>query len=141
MKTANFPLAAMYNGKFPFEVGVNDWLISITDFGNKVQPTPIPFQRVYEFAFEDTNDEYSAASMTVMQAISMAHIIKDARDFRCNVWVHCHAGICRSGAVVQLLIDLGWTFEPNSISPVRNPNTLVYNMLRKQFPELEQSWD
>ena len=75
------------------------------------------------------------------QALQIATFIKEARDLKKNVWANCHAGICRSGAVVSLLVDLGWEYADSAESPGRIPNHLVYDKVRKHFPELKQSWD
>jgi protein-tyrosine phosphatase len=70
----------------------------------------------------------------------MANFIMKARALNKNVWVHCHAGVCRSGAVVEVLSLLGWTVS-SQYSPRRIPNTHVFKLLRLQFEELKNSWE
>jgi hypothetical protein len=143
MKTANFPRATIQgiNGQnFPFKDSKYDWLISITDFNGTDVEVEYQFERVLFLKFNDT-DKVGQGEISNDQALEIATFIKEARDLKKNVWVNCHAGICRSGAITSLLIDLGWEYKDSSQSPGRIPNHLVYDKVRKHFPELKQSWD
>jgi len=136
--TANFPRAVVQT-RFPFELDHRDWLISINDAASMEPEIKANFEKIFFFFFDDETPPWDGV-MQPEQAIEMANVIKQARDLEKNIWVHCHAGICRSGAVVELLGLLGWTIV-NDFSPARLPNTHVFTLLRQQFPELEQSWD
>lgn len=143
MYTANFPRAVIQglnDNSFPFEVTDLDWLVSITDFGNADVVVEKPFGRVLYVRFDDVVDP-SDRSITADQAASIAAFLLDARDAGANVWVNCHAGTCRSGAVSTLAADLGWERKHHYLSPKAIPNTLVYNAIRRYFPEMCQSWD
>jgi hypothetical protein len=143
MKTANFPRATLVNKNFPFTLTEKDWLISITDKGgvNLLQTKDI-FNNVLFMQFQDTNNtDPMANGITDAQALEIAEFIKDAKHFKKNVWVNCHAGVCRSGAIVSLLIDLGWEFQDSSMSPMRIPNYLVFKKVSSHFDELKQSWN
>ena len=144
MKTANFPRAAIMKvgaRYFPFPVTENDWLISITDKGNEGAKVAYPFDKILYMEFDDTNDEINGNAITAFQAAQIASFIRDAKELKKNVWVNCHAGICRSGAVVSVLKDLGWETVDHPESPGRIPNHLVYTKVRKNFPELMNSWE
>jgi hypothetical protein len=143
MKTANFPrgtIQGLPGHHFPFKTDESDWLISITDRGGtdvKVQPQ---FNRILFLQFNDT-DKLGSGELSPDQALQIATFIKEARVLQKNVWANCHAGICRSGAIVTLLMDLGWQLADSDESPRRLPNYLVYDKVRRHFPELKQSWD
>lgn len=145
MKTANFPRAAVMNvaGRhFPFPVTEQDWLISICDHDVPNATIHYPFDEILFMRFDDVSEEGpNLASISGEQAAEIANFIKRARAEKKNVWVNCHAGICRSGAIVSLLGDLGWEVVKHAESPGRIPNHLVYDKVRKHFPEVRQSWD
>lgn len=143
MKTANFPrgtIQGLQGRNFPFKTSEDDWLISITDFNGSDVDVEYRFDRILFMKFNDTlkpND----GGITPDQAREIAEFIKEAREKQKNVWANCHAGICRSGAIVSLLVDLGWELADSDASPGRIPNHVVYDSVRKHFPELKQSWD
>lgn len=157
MKTANFPRSIINEtyGEFPFVVGDDDWLISIADIGAYNTAPKVKFGNVLFMNFADV--EFSTpngkptrkaleklammGAMTGPQAQQIAEFIREARALKKNVWVNCHAGMCRSGAVVRLLLELGWEEAKYPGQPTRVPNLLVYDRVRKHFPELSQSWD
>lgn len=145
VKTANFPRDVIYGQhgfSFPFSVGEDDWLISIAERNRENVKPEKPFARVLFMKFNDTEKaETEAGRIMPDEALEVANFIKEAKAAQKNVWVNCHAGICRSGAIVSLLIDLGWEYADSSLSPSRIPNWFVYNAVRKHFPELKQSWD
>lgn len=143
MKTANFPRGTIQgiNGhNFPFGTDENDWLISITDSNGTDVKVEFQFQRILFMQFNDTQ-KIGKGEITDDQAAEIARFIKEAKELGKNIWVNCHAGICRSGAIVSLLVDLGWEYADSRESPGRIPNHLVYDKVRKHFPELKQSWD
>lgn len=144
MKTANFPRAViegLRGQEFPFELSEDDWLISITDFDGEDAKVQQYFPRVLFMKFDDVSDKKNRKGISNEHAREIAQFILEAREQQKNVWVNCHAGICRSGAVVSLLIDLGWEYRDSATSPGRIPNHLVYDKVRKHFPEVSQSWD
>lgn len=157
MKTGNFPRSVIIEtyGRFPFATDEDDWLISIADKDALNANPKARFGRVLFLNFQDVELNTADGKMTdkarealaKMGAITpaqgeqIAEFIKEARDQKKNVWANCHAGICRSGAVVRLLSELGWEVADHDLIPDRIPNLLVYNRIRKHFPELHQSWD
>ncbi len=141
MKTGNFPRWVIEGGLLPFRVGDQDWLISITDKQHPDLRTPLSFEHILFVQFNDTHD-VGQGEITETDAVLIAEFIKSARAHQKNLYANCHAGVCRSGAIVSLLIDLGdWEDARCRLSPERIPNLLVYHRVRQHFPELEQSWD
>ena len=117
----------------------NAILIQISDPGVS-HPTPKKkFKETYQLNFLDadesdvTNDVCAWESsvlykcgyedlITPTQAEYLCKILVSAMDDQHNVIVHCHAGICRSGAVVEVGSILG--FEPTNRRH-RIPNMMV----------------
>jgi predicted protein tyrosine phosphatase len=142
MKTANFPRSYIIEtyGRFPFHCDEEDWLISIADPAAYNAVPKARFDRVLFMNFADVEED-NCGGIGEDQAAQIADFIKEARTLKKNVWVNCHMGMCRSGAVVRLLGELGWEIASYSGQPERIPNLRVYEMVRKHFPELQQSWD
>ena len=142
--TANFPREVIETG-FPMEpISENDWLISIIDPGDPQIKPANKFNRVFSFEFDDCDPfpfcNCNEQPMQEWQAMEMARIIREASHLNKNLWVHCTAGICRSGAVVEILKLLGWR-SVNEFSPKRLPNIHVFRSLRLQFDELKDNWE
>ena len=74
-------------------------------------------------------------SCTYKQAREIAAFIKQAQKERANVFVNCHAGISRSGAVVDILTKLGWHDMSFPWQRIRHPNPVAWNRLSICFPE------
>jgi protein tyrosine phosphatase len=62
----------------------------------------------------------------------LAKILLEAKRDRSNVIVHCHAGVCRSGAVAQAGIDIG--FQDTEV--FRSPNLRVKKMVSNEVLNL-----
>jgi len=143
MKTANFPrdiITGKAGFSFPFEVTSDDWLISICSRNDEDARVEKKFDEVLFMKFDDVGSNHPGR-ITPAEAKEIADFIKAAREQQKNVWVNCHAGICRSGAIASLLVDLGWDYADSTLSPGQIPNHFVYDMVRRHFPELRQSWD
>lgn len=82
----------------------NTVLIQISD-PPRESPTPsAKFKHVYEFWFDDIEEEtgpHGELGIQDDQAMEIANIIRNAYDNGYDIIVHCHAGLCRSGAVAQ----------------------------------------
>lgn len=137
MKTANLSRKVAEN--FPFPRTPQDWMISISCHDHDAPNLP-EFDKLLSCVFDDVDDD-EPHTITVEQAQQIAEFINEAKKLEKNVWVHCHAGICRSGAVVEVLLLLGWHFVDNDFSESRIPNKTVFNRIRQQFPELRYSWE
>lgn len=115
-------------------MGDNAMLIQITD---PAYYPPIPkqdFKVVIAFEFLDAEDEDiekygypEEALISDSQAANIVALLNTALQSNMNVLVHCHAGICRSGAVVEVASMMGFT----PTDRFRAPNFRVKNKLMK----------
>ncbi len=124
-----------------FEAGENSMLIQIVDPAYEF-PTPLKqFREVHQFEFLDveadglTNNgegEWSDVgefACTQEQADRLVELLQHAMDNRMNVLVHCHAGVCRSGAVCEVGVMMG--FDDTEV--FRSPNLLVKHLMMKRL--------
>lgn len=108
------------------DAGPNSMLIQISDIISE-HPAPLKaFKEIHQFNFEDIEEDEEWAC-TDTQAAELASLLRHAMNNHMNVIVHCHAGLCRSGAVVEAGIFIGF----NPPDRLRLPNTLVKNKLFK----------
>lgn len=136
MKTANLSRLQVSNlDHVPdlTHIKPEDWLISIRDIDHRPIHVVLPVDKVFHFAFLDTTVELDGC-ISEHHAEALAYIISMAKKKKVNLWVNCHAGVSRSGALVELLAQLGWTIEESMRSRNRIPNVLVYDKVRKHFP-------
>ena len=111
---------------FHSDAGENSMLIQISDILSE-HPTPkMRFKEVYGFKFEDIEEDEEWA-ISDEQAREIAELLRRAKEQHMNVIVHCHAGLCRSGAVVECGLLLGF----NPPDKIRIPNTLVKKKIMK----------
>lgn len=131
---------------FHHDPGPNSMLIQIGESG--WFPTPkYPFAEAHKFLFSDVekdDDHVEELGISEQQAKDIAALLVKAKDDKMNIVVHCQAGICRSGAVVEAAVVIG--FEDTG--KYRQPNLLVKHSLFKalglsydlnELPDLE-SW-
>jgi predicted protein tyrosine phosphatase len=106
----NYSYEAIRKGLHAFEPG-RTILIRIMDIGREMyQWEPArwkDFVAIHYFNFQDIDDpDYGA--MQDEEAAQMASILKDAYEKNLNVVVHCVAGVCRSGAVTEVGVIMGF---------------------------------
>jgi hypothetical protein len=134
----NYSFADIYKGLHALEPG-RTILIRIGDvctwFNDKDVFHYDKFYGVYEFGFQD-NEDIEAGAMTEDQALLMADILKGALAEGHNIVAHCHAGICRSGAVTEAGVAYGF----QDAETHRIPNVHVKKLLFKHLG-LINSWD
>ena len=98
--------------RYHHEAGVNSMLIQIMDPASSWWPEPAhDFQEVHRFEFldaEDADNFPDEAKISDEQAAEIVRLLKRALKKHTNVVVHCHAGICRSGAVTEIGIMMGF---------------------------------
>lgn len=113
-----------------FDCGENSMLIQITDpetdgFCTPWLPTPKhTFKEIHQFQFldiEDNDVNVDRYGITDAQAAQLVNLLKHALDNRMNVVVHCFAGVCRSGAVAEVGVMMGFV----DAKAFRIPNTRV----------------
>ena len=125
----NVSMEAIKTGNH-FGAGDRAILIQIVDPGY-IFPFPKHlFDDVYQFEFldlenDETNEGLREFLITDDQAKEIVRILQLALEETRNVIVHCHAGMCRSGAVVEVGIMMG--FEDTKV--FRLPNALVKRKL------------
>ena len=117
--------------KFHHDAGENSMLISIVDPASW-RPTPAhQFKEVHNFEFLDVEEKDHvidpAMKCSHEQAAELVRLLQYALDKRMNVVVHCFAGICRSGAVTEVGVMMG--FEDTG--RFRSPNLLVKHRMMK----------
>lgn len=113
--------------------GNNSMLIQIVD---PAMSFPVPkhqFREIHQFEFLDIEEDgltnNGDGTFTDMgefaindeQAEQLVKLLQHALDERMNVVVHCIAGMCRSGAVVEVGVMMGFT----DMDKLRIPNILV----------------
>ena len=117
---------------FHMDAGSNAMLIRIQDpatFFGKVARADM-FKEVYEFEFLDAEDDDGfpdEAKISDEQAAELVRLLQRAQEKHMNVVVHCHAGICRSGAVVEVASMMGFT----PADRLRIPNMRVKHKMMK----------
>lgn len=134
----NIPLENVATGQH-HDCGANSMLIQISDH-DMAFPTPRhEFKQVHKFTFLDVEEDgitntgggcsidLSEFAITDEQAAELVRLLQHAQENRMNVVVHCHAGICRSGAVAEVGVMMGFA----DCERFRIPNLLVkHKMMR-----------
>lgn len=133
----NIALADVAQG-YHRDVEGNGILIQILDSDWETFPVPlVEFKEVHQFKFLDVEEDTEVLdeSMRISdeQAEQIAAVLKRAYESGTNVIVHCHAGVCRSGAVAEVGVRMG--FEDTR--RFRAPNRLVLKKLIKYLPECD----
>jgi hypothetical protein len=126
----NVSLADIPKGKH-HRAGENSMLIQIVDPDMEF-PVPMhEFKETHQFKFldlEKTDDCINDAwKVQDQQAESLVELLKHALDKRMNVVVHCVAGVCRSGAVCEVGVMMGF----DDCEGFRSPNLLVKHKMMK----------
>lgn len=126
----NVSLADVRNGHH-IRVNENAMLIQIVDPGMEFPTSLHTFKEVHQFRFLDLehNDEpeNEGHKITQSQADTIVQLLQEALDRKMDVVVHCVAGVCRSGAVCEVGIMMGF----NDTETWRSPNLLVkHRMMR-----------
>ena len=122
-------------------VGPNSMLIQIVDPGMEF-PKPIyNFKTVHQFEFLDIEEDgmtnfgdgemvdCSELAITQSQANRLVALLQHALDNHMDVVVHCVAGVCRSGAVCEVGVMMGF----RDTEDYRSPNVLVKNKMMKRL--------
>jgi predicted protein tyrosine phosphatase len=117
--------------RFHHEAGENSMLIQIMDPAPTWWPTPAhEFREIHRFEFMDVerDDKWpDEAKITATQAQEIVRLLKHALQNRMNVVVHCMAGLCRSGAVAEVGVMMGF----DDTKRFRSPNLMVKHSLMR----------
>ena len=136
----NVALSDIQKG-FHINPGDNAMLIQIVDPDMEFPVPKYSFKETHQFKFLDIEDDglsndgtgekidMSWGMVTEAQAAELARLLQHALDNRMNVIVHCHAGVCRSGAVCEVGVMLGF----DDTEAFRSPNLLVKHRMMKHL--------
>jgi hypothetical protein len=118
------------SNRFHHDAGPNSMLISIADPGGWRPDAKHEFKERHDFEFLDSerNDgDPEESKISDTDAQRLVRLLQHALKNRMNVVVHCTAGICRSGAVCEVGVMMGFA----DTERFRSPNLLVkHKMLR-----------
>lgn len=129
-----------------FDAGPNSMLIQILDHDMEFPKPFHDFKEVHQFKFLDLEEtgftNLGTGSWTDMsefiisddQAKDLVHLLKHAFEQRMNVIVHCHAGVCRSGAVCEIGHLIGFA----DTDKFRSPNKLVLKKMHQFVAQKQQ---
>ena len=117
--------------RFHHEAGENSMLIQIMDPCPTWWPTPAhKFKEAHRFEFLDAEDKDGFPDETKIsdaQAQEIVDLLKHALANNMNVVVHCMAGLCRSGAVAEVGVMMGFADAERT----RIPNIRVKHKMMK----------
>ena len=118
---------------FHINPGNNAMLIQILDPDLEFPPSLYQFRETHQFKFLDIekndpciNENWRCSDA---QAAELVRLLQHALDNRMNVIVHCVAGVCRSGAVCEVGVMLGF----DDTEAFRSPNLLVKHLMMKNL--------
>ena len=113
--------------------GKNSMLIQIVDPDSNFPKPKDNFDEIHQFKFFDLEEEDTDVGpnlkITAKQAKQIVKLLKHALINDMSVIVHCHAGLCRSGAVAEVGVMMGF----NDTGKFRLPNKMVKKMLIKEL--------
>lgn len=113
-----------------YDAGPNAMLIQIADPATFFPDPHFNFKEAHRFEFLDAEDGDRFPEECMVsdeQAAEIVALLQRALDKSMNVVVHCHAGICRSGAVVEVASMMGFT----PTDRLRIPNLRVKHKMMK----------
>lgn len=112
--------------------GENSMLIQIVDPAMEFPQPMHKFKETHQFEFLDLEgpDAYGHEfKVTDAQAEQLVKLLQHALANRMNVVVHCVAGVCRSGAVTEVGVMMGF----DDCEGFRSPNLLVKHKMMKHL--------
>jgi len=116
---------------FHINPGENAMLIQIVDPPGDFPTPKYKFKEVHQFQFLDIEEKDFTLEESMRcsheQAAELVRLLQHALANRMNVIVHCVAGVCRSGAVCEVGVILG--FDDTEV--FRSPNLLVKHRMMK----------
>lgn len=126
----NVAMSDIKNG-FHIDPGINAMLIQIVDPPGDFPTPKYQFRETHQFQFLDVEEKDEvldeAMRCSQEQANELVRLLQHAMEQRMNVIVHCHAGVCRSGAVCEVGVMLGF----DDTEAFRAPNLLVKHRMMK----------
>lgn len=108
-------------------------LIQITDPGAWIPEPKESFYEVHRFEFLDIEKDDEVfdpeCRCSQRQASDLVRLLRHALETNTNVIVHCMAGVCRSGAVTEVGVMMGF----DDTHRYRQPNLLVKHQMMKEL--------
>ena len=115
------------------EPGPNAMLIQIVDPPGDFPTPKYSFKEVHQFQFLDIEEKDECLDEAMRcsheQAAELVRLLQHALDNHMNVIVHCVAGVCRSGAVCEVGVMMGF----GDTEVFRSPNLLVKHRMMKHL--------
>lgn len=110
------------------EAGENSMLISITDPAGWRPEAMHTFKERHNFEFLDADSGFPEECLiSDVQAAEIVRLLQHAQANNMNVVVHCTAGLCRSGAVAEVGVMMGF----GDTERTRIPNIRVKHKMMK----------
>jgi len=110
------------------EAGENSMLISITDPAGWRPEAMHSFKERHNFEFLDADSGFPEECLiSDAQAAEIVSLLQHAQANNMNVVVHCTAGLCRSGAVAEVGVMMGF----GDTERTRIPNIRVKHKMMK----------
>ena len=110
------------------EAGENSMLISITDPAGWRPEAMHTFKERHDFEFLDADGGFPEECLiSDTQAQEIVRLLQHAQKNNMNVVVHCTAGLCRSGAVAEIGVMMGF----GDTERTRIPNIRVKHKMMK----------
>ena len=110
------------------EAGENSMLISITDPAGWRPQALHTFKERHDFEFLDADGGFPEECLiSDAQAQEIVGLLQHAQANNMNVVVHCTAGLCRSGAVAEIGVMMGF----GDTERTRIPNIRVKHKMMK----------
>lgn len=116
--------------RYHHEAGENSMLISITDPAGWRPEAMHTFKERHDFEFLDAEDDSRFPEECLIsdaQAQEIVRLLQHAQANNMNVVVHCTAGLCRSGAVAEVGVMMGF----GDTERTRIPNIRVKHKMMK----------
>lgn len=112
------------NNGFHIDPGINAMMINIVDPAMEFPVPKYQFREIHRFEFLDLEEDDKWGEefkITREQAAELACLLQHALANRMNVIVSCVAGVCRSGAVCEVGVQMGF----RDTGDYRSPNLMV----------------
>ena len=115
--------------RYHHNAGENSMLIQIMDPCPSWWPTPAhTFKEAHRFEFLDADSGFPEETLiSDAQAQEIVRLLQHALENKMNVVVHCMAGLCRSGAVAEVGVMMGF----GDTERTRIPNIRVKHKMMK----------
>lgn len=125
----NVSYKQVLDGDHPYDP--NTVLIRIRDLDNEFKKSHFSFKSEHRFAFLDVekDEELAEFGISVQDAQDIIKILTAALKNNNNVLVHCVAGLCRSGAITEVGVMMGFS----DLKKPRIPNSMVKYFLMREL--------